>query len=59
VGGETAKLLGDAAVDALRTFKPSLERNLVARANAAIVRAADTKEVRVNLANLFSTQKPH
>lgn len=49
LGGEVAKLLGDAARGGLRRFHPSLERDLLARANAAIVRAADTKEVRVGL----------
>jgi hypothetical protein len=56
VGGETAKLLGDAVIDGLRQWKPSLERNLVTRANAAIVKAADTKEIRVGLMSLFSGQ---
>jgi hypothetical protein len=54
VGGELAKFLGDAVIDGLRQWKPSLERNLLAKANAAIVKAADTREVRVNLINLFS-----
>jgi hypothetical protein len=57
VGGEAAKVLGDAVIDGLRQWKPSLEQNLVAKANAAIVKAADTKEIRVNLLDLFSGQK--
>jgi hypothetical protein len=54
VGGEAAKVLGDAVVGGMRQWKPSLERNLREKANAAIVKAADTKEVRVNLLELFS-----
>lgn len=54
VGGEAAKLLGEAVIDGIRQMKPSLERNLRERANTAIVKAADTKEVRLNLFDLFS-----
>jgi hypothetical protein len=57
VGGETAKVLGDAVVGGMRQWKPSLERNLRDKANAAIVKAADTKEVRVNLLDLFSKEQ--
>ncbi|HZT80272.1 MAG TPA: hypothetical protein VFA26_08625, partial [Gemmataceae bacterium] len=54
VGGELAKLIGDAFHGGLTQWRPALERELLARADAAIVRAADTKEVRVNLAGLFA-----
>lgn len=54
VGGEAAKVLGDAVVGGMRQWKPSLERDLREKANAAIVKAADTKEVRVNLLDLFA-----
>ena len=57
VGGEAAKVLGDAVIGGMRQWKPSLERNLRDRANAAIVKAADTKEVRVNLLDLFSSKE--
>lgn len=53
VGGEAAKLLGDAAKGGLRQWYPSLERELLARTDAAIARAGDTKEVRVNLLGLL------
>jgi len=53
IGGDAAPLLGDAVHDALRQWRPSLERDLLAKANAAIVKAADTKEVRLSLGNLF------
>jgi hypothetical protein len=57
VGGEAAKVLGDAAIGGLRQWKPSLERNLFEKANAAIVKAADTKEVRISIVSLFSGKR--
>jgi hypothetical protein len=56
VGGEMAKVLGDATRAGVRQWHPSLERNLVIRANEAIVKAGDTKEVRVGLAALLNTK---
>jgi hypothetical protein len=53
VGGEAAKLLGAAVLAGMEQWHPSLERNLIAKANAAIVKAADTKEVRVSLLGLL------
>jgi hypothetical protein len=58
VGGEAARLLGDAVEGSLREWHPSLERELFTRANAAIVKAGDTQEVRLSLSNLFSNQDP-
>ena len=49
IGGDAAKLLGDAVIDMVRQAKPGLERDLLKKANAAIVKAADTKEIRVSL----------
>ncbi len=57
VGGEAAKIIGDTLIGGARQFKPSLERDLLARANAAIVKAGDTKEVRVGLMSLFGGKK--
>jgi hypothetical protein len=54
VGGELAKLIGDAFQGGLKQWRPSLEHEMLARADAAIVKAADTKEVRVNLVSLFT-----
>jgi hypothetical protein len=56
VGGEAARLLGDAVQGSLREWHPSLERELFARANAAIVKAGDTQEVRLSLSSLFSNR---
>ncbi len=54
VGGEAAKVIGDAFRGGLKQWHPSLERELLAKADAAIVKAGDTKEVRVNLVSLFT-----
>src|SRR6202035_745045 len=56
IGGEGAKLLGDAVKHSLHEWHPSLERELLAKANAAIVKAGDTKEVRLSLHNLMKNQ---
>jgi hypothetical protein len=53
VGGGAARLLGDAAHAAVNRWRPSVERNLVQRVNAAIVRAGDTREIRIGLGSLF------
>jgi hypothetical protein len=53
VGGEAAKLLGDAARGSVKQWRPSMEKDLLAKANAALVKAGDTKEVRVSLTKLF------
>ena len=53
VGGDAAKVLGETAHATLQRLRPSLERNLLAKANAAIVKAGDTKEVRVSLLSLL------
>jgi hypothetical protein len=54
VGGEMAEWIGDAGLGLMKQIKPSLERNAFDKAAAAIVKAADTKEVRVSLSGLFS-----
>jgi hypothetical protein len=48
VGGDAAKLFGEAIIDTVKRLKPDLERDLQAKANAAVVKAADTKEIRVS-----------
>jgi hypothetical protein len=54
VGGSAAKLIGEAAHSSINQWRPSLERDLLAKADAAIVKAGDTKEVRVSLSKLLS-----
>jgi hypothetical protein len=53
IGGTGARVLGDALHGLLRRLKPSLERDLIAKGNAAIVKAMDAREVRLSLSNLF------
>lgn len=53
VGGDAARLIGEAVHDLLTAVKPSVERELLAKANAAVVKAADTKEVRVEFDRLL------
>jgi hypothetical protein len=53
VGGGAARLLGDAAHAAVTRWRPSVERNLVKKVDAAIVRAGDTREIRIGLGSLF------
>jgi hypothetical protein len=55
-GGTAAKLMGDAAHRIVNEFKPNFERDLLAKADAAIVKAADTKEIRVKLSDLLKTK---
>lgn len=54
VGGDAAKLLGKAMHEVMKKVKPDLEQGLLDKANAAVVKAADTKEVKVELGNLLS-----
>jgi len=53
-GGTTAKVVGELIMKGIRQWHPSIERNLLAKANAAIIKAGDTKEVRVGLGKLLS-----
>lgn len=58
VGGDTARLLGKAVHEVMKKVKPDLEKDLLDKANAAIVKAADTKEIRVELGNLLGGKPP-
>lgn len=49
LGGEAAKLIGDGIQGGIRRFRPNVEREMLGKANAAIVKAADTREVRLHL----------
>ena len=53
VGGEAAKLIGDGLKRGLHQWKPSIEKELLAKAEAAIVKAADTKDAHLSLTRLF------
>jgi hypothetical protein len=54
VGGELAEWIGDAGHNLMKHIKPSIEHHLLEKANAAIVKAADTKEVRISLTKWFA-----
>jgi hypothetical protein len=54
IGGTGARWVGEALRSSLKQWKPSIERELMAKANAAVVKAADTKEVRISLSGLLS-----
>lgn len=54
VGGDLAKVLGELMVGIIKVAKPDLERRLHEKINAAIVKAGDTKEVRLSLADVLS-----
>jgi hypothetical protein len=58
VGGDAAKLLGKAVHEVMKKVKPDMEQGLLDKANAAVVKAADTKEVKVELGNLLSGKLP-
>jgi hypothetical protein len=53
IGGDAAQLIGELAHAAINQWRPSVERDLLARANAAIVKAGEHKEVRLSLSKLF------
>jgi len=50
LGGDAARLLGDTLQKALRH---SLEKRVLPKANMAIVKVADTKEVCLSLASVL------
>ena len=53
VGGDMAKVLGEALHDTIKLWKPSLEKDLQEKAAKAIVKAGDTKEVKLGLGKLL------
>ncbi len=57
VGGEVAQMLGKAIHEGMRQWRPSVERDLLAKGNAALVKAGDTGELRVGLQTLLKGSK--
>lgn len=53
VGGDLAEVLGDVLIRMAKAVKPDLEEELLAKANAAIVKAAGTRELNVALDQLL------
>lgn len=56
IGGDGAKLIGGAVHDAMKRWRPSIERDLLAKASAGIVKAADTREIRIGFGGLLKTK---
>ena len=56
VGGDLAKTLGKTAIDLVNQWKPSLQKKLLEKANQAVVRVGDTKEIKLGLGNLLGGQ---
>jgi hypothetical protein len=54
IGGDGAKVLGETLHTLMLDLKPSLEKDLLERANTAIVKAGGTKAVRVSLNKLLN-----
>lgn len=52
--GEDAKKVGDLVIDLIKKVKPDLEGQLLEKGNAAIVKAAGTKEIKLELDKLMS-----
>lgn len=55
LGGDGAKILGEALKETIKQVKPSLEKELLDKAGAALVKASQTREVRVSLGKLFKS----
>lgn len=56
VGGDAAKVMGAATHRAMKQWRPSIERDLLAKASASIVKAADTKEIRLGFSGLLKAK---
>jgi hypothetical protein len=53
LGGNAAKVLGEMFLSTVKQSRPDVERDLLKKANAAIVKAADTKEIRLSFDSLL------
>jgi hypothetical protein len=53
IGGSGAKLVGMAVHDCMKQWRPSIERDLLDRVGAAVVKTADTKEIRFGFSSLM------
>jgi len=56
IGGDAAKIIGKAAHDVMNQWRPSIERDLLAKASASIVKAADTREIRIGFGSLLKSK---
>jgi hypothetical protein len=53
IGGEVAKAMGEASLSLLKQLKPSFEKKMLEKANQAIIKVGDTKEVKLGLGKLL------
>lgn len=56
IGGDGAKIIGKTVHEVMKQWRPSIERDVLAKASAAIVKAADTREIRVGFGRLLKTK---
>ena len=54
---EPPEIIGELGQTLIKQWKPSIERDLLAKANAAILKAGEQKEVRVSLSKLLKSAK--
>lgn len=52
IGGDGAKIVGGALHGAMKQWRPSIERDILAKASAAVVKSADTREIRIGFGSL-------
>ena len=57
LGGDAAKVVGETVLKAVKLMKPNLEKDLLEKANAAIVKAGDSKEMKLDLEKLIGGKK--
>jgi hypothetical protein len=53
LGGDAARFVGATGLKMIHQWKPSLERHLLDKANAAILKAGQDKEIRLGLSKMF------
>ncbi len=58
LGGDAAKVLGKGFVEILKVVKPNMEKDMLDKANQGIKKAAENKEIRIELETLLKAKKP-
>lgn len=56
IGGDAAKLIGKSVHKNMNRLRPGIERDLLAKASDAIVKTADTREIRLGFGGLLKTK---
>jgi len=56
--GKPAEVMGKVALEFAKKVKPNLEKDLLSQANTGIVKAADTKEIRLEFDKILKGQPP-